>query len=249
MFDRVVEGDVGVGEVVEPVFGHLAFGAVAVVGFELGHGEGFDVEGGVAEGAFADEADEVPVDEEEVESGGVGDEDGFAGEGFEPGDVAAHGGFGGFEVRSADGPGGGLGGPPFGGFGVGGGSVEGFEVGGEGGDELFVGGVGGGAEAEHGVGAGDGAVGFDVGADVDFGHGWGDLWVDVLILPTIFRSGDDRSFIGRSRQQEVEFANGPGQPPQTTIIILPKCLARLLLQDCYATRFRWRLEALILQLL
>jgi hypothetical protein len=199
LFDRVVEGDVGVGEVVEPMFGHLAFGAVAVVGFEEGHGEGFDVEGGVAEGAFADEVHEVPVDEEEVESGGVGGEDGFAGEGFEPGEVAAHGMFGGFLVRSAGGPGFGLGGPPGGGFGVGGSAVEGFEVGGEGGEELFVGGVGGGAEAEHGVGAGDGAVGFNVGADVDFGHGWGDLWVGSLILPTIFRSGDGYAFMRRSK--------------------------------------------------
>ena len=52
LFDGVVEGDMGMGMRVEPMFGHAAFGAFAIVLFQQGHGVGFDIEGGEAEGAF-----------------------------------------------------------------------------------------------------------------------------------------------------------------------------------------------------
>ena len=61
LFDGVVEGDVGMGMRVEPMFGHAAFSAFAIVRFQQGHGAGFDIDGGDAEGAFADEADQIPV--------------------------------------------------------------------------------------------------------------------------------------------------------------------------------------------
>jgi hypothetical protein len=60
---RVVEGDVGMRMRVEPMFGHPAFSAFAIVLFQHGHCVGFDVEGGEAEGAFAGEANQVPVNE------------------------------------------------------------------------------------------------------------------------------------------------------------------------------------------
>ena len=52
LFDGVVEGDVGMRMRVEPMFGHSAFSAFAIVLFQQGHGVGFDIEGGEAEGAF-----------------------------------------------------------------------------------------------------------------------------------------------------------------------------------------------------
>jgi hypothetical protein len=63
LFDGVVEGDVGMGMRVEPMFGHAAFSAFAIVLFQQGHCVGFDIEGGEAEGAFAGEANQVPVNE------------------------------------------------------------------------------------------------------------------------------------------------------------------------------------------
>jgi hypothetical protein len=63
LFDGVVEGDVGMGMRVEPMFGHAAFGAAAIVLLQQGHRVGFDIEGGEAEGAFAGEANQVPVNE------------------------------------------------------------------------------------------------------------------------------------------------------------------------------------------
>jgi hypothetical protein len=56
LFDGVVDGDVGMGIRVEPMFGHAAFRAFAIVLFQQGHCVGFDIEGGEAEGAFAGEA-------------------------------------------------------------------------------------------------------------------------------------------------------------------------------------------------
>jgi len=47
---------------------------------------------------------------------------------------------------------------------------QGVQVGAEGGDELLVGRVGGRAEAEHRVRSWDGAVGFNIGADVNLSH-------------------------------------------------------------------------------
>src|SRR5258707_771608 len=61
LFDGVVEGDVGMGMRVEPMFGHAAFSAFAIVLFQQCHCVGFDIEGGEAEGAFAGEANQVPV--------------------------------------------------------------------------------------------------------------------------------------------------------------------------------------------
>jgi hypothetical protein len=43
------------------MFGHVAFGALAVVFLEQCHGVGFDVEGRDAERAFAGEANQVPI--------------------------------------------------------------------------------------------------------------------------------------------------------------------------------------------
>jgi hypothetical protein len=63
LFDGVVEGDVGMGMRVEPMFGHAAFSAFAIVHFQQRHCVGFDIEGGEAEGAFAGEANQVPVNE------------------------------------------------------------------------------------------------------------------------------------------------------------------------------------------
>jgi hypothetical protein len=63
LFDRVVERDVGMGMRIEPMFWHAAFSAFAVVLFQHGHCVGFDIEGGEAEGAFAGEANQVPVNE------------------------------------------------------------------------------------------------------------------------------------------------------------------------------------------
>ncbi|MFM2328217.1 MAG: hypothetical protein RLZZ494_320 [Pseudomonadota bacterium] len=45
LLDGIVQRDVGVGVWVEPIAGHVAFGAVAVAGFEQGHGVGFHVQG------------------------------------------------------------------------------------------------------------------------------------------------------------------------------------------------------------
>ena len=59
LFNGVVEGDVGMGMRVEPMFGHAAFGAAAIVLLQQGHGVGFDIERGEAEGAFAGEANQV----------------------------------------------------------------------------------------------------------------------------------------------------------------------------------------------
>ena len=61
LFDRVVEGDVGMRMRVEPMFGHSAFIAFAIVFFQHGHCVGFDIEGGEAEGAFAGKANQIPV--------------------------------------------------------------------------------------------------------------------------------------------------------------------------------------------
>ncbi len=63
LFDGVVEADVGMGMRVEPMFGHSAFSAFAIVLFQHGHCVGFDIEGGEAEGAFAGEANQVPVND------------------------------------------------------------------------------------------------------------------------------------------------------------------------------------------
>ncbi len=63
LFDGVVEGDVGMGMRVEPMFGHAAFSAFTIVLFQQRHCVGFDIEGGEAEGAFAGEANQVPVNE------------------------------------------------------------------------------------------------------------------------------------------------------------------------------------------
>ena len=46
-FDGVVEGDVGMGMRVEPMFGHAAFSAFAIVLFQQGHCVAFDIEGGL----------------------------------------------------------------------------------------------------------------------------------------------------------------------------------------------------------
>ena len=46
LFDGVVEGDVGMGMRVEPMFGHAAFSAFAIVLFQQGHCVGFDIDGG-----------------------------------------------------------------------------------------------------------------------------------------------------------------------------------------------------------
>ena len=63
LFNGVVEGDVGMGMRVEPMFGHTAFSAFAIVLFQQGHRIDFDIEGGEAEGTFAGEANQVPVNE------------------------------------------------------------------------------------------------------------------------------------------------------------------------------------------
>src|SRR5437763_12648541 len=64
--DGVVESLVRVGEVVEPVAGHVAFDCVEEVSAREGHCEGLDVERVPAEGGLACEAGEVPADEHEV---------------------------------------------------------------------------------------------------------------------------------------------------------------------------------------
>jgi len=51
----------GMWVLVEPVLGHAALGALAIVLFQDRHGVGFDVQRGKAEGAFTGKADEVPV--------------------------------------------------------------------------------------------------------------------------------------------------------------------------------------------
>jgi hypothetical protein len=86
------------------MFGHAAFSAFAIVLFQHGHCIGFDVEGGEAEGAFAGEANQLPVNEQEIESGWVADEYWLSEKGFEPEDVAAHGRFRHFQFLPARGP-------------------------------------------------------------------------------------------------------------------------------------------------
>jgi hypothetical protein len=140
--DGVVESDVGVGEIVEPAGGHVAFHRVAVGRVHERHRVGFDVQGRVGEGRLAGEADEVPVDEEEIESDGIGNEDRFAGEGFDPGEVARHDDFGGLGVFAAGVPGVFVLGPEIHGARVAGGAGESSEVGGEGAEDFFVGGHG-----------------------------------------------------------------------------------------------------------
>ena len=63
LFDGVVERNVRMGMRVEPMFGHAAFSALAIILFQYRHGVGFDVESGEAEGAFSRKANQVPVDE------------------------------------------------------------------------------------------------------------------------------------------------------------------------------------------
>lgn len=87
--------------------------------FQHGHGVGFDIEGGEAEGAFAGEANQVPVNEQEIESGWVTDEYWLSGKSFEPDDVPSHGRFRHFKSLPARGPSLGLLGPPFRRLGIG----------------------------------------------------------------------------------------------------------------------------------
>ena len=63
LFDGIFEGDMGMGMRIEPMFGHTAFSAFPIVLFQHGHCVGFDIEGGEAEGTFAGEANQVPVNE------------------------------------------------------------------------------------------------------------------------------------------------------------------------------------------
>lgn len=170
LLDGVVQGDVGVSGFGEPAAGHVALGRVAVGEAEQRHGEGLDVQRRVAERALAGEADQVPIDEEEVVGGRIADEDGTARQLLEPGHVPAHGRGGRLQIGPRLQPGLGVPGPPVHRRGVARGPLEQLEVGGEGGQELARGRERRGAEAQHGMGTRDRAVGLDVGGYVDLLH-------------------------------------------------------------------------------
>ncbi len=112
LFDGIIEGFMSVGEWVEPAVGHIPFCGVAVGLLEKGHGVGFYVKCGVGEGAFSGEADEVPVDEHEIEGDRVGDEDGLTWKSLKPRDVLRHDEFGWLGVLAGGLPRFGLGLPP-----------------------------------------------------------------------------------------------------------------------------------------
>lgn len=148
----------GVGEWVEPALGHGFFGGVPVIRFEQGHGQGFDVQGGVGEGVFSGKSDEIPVDECEIKACRVGDKDGFSGQIFQPLYVVDHGNFRGLAVAAAGIPGFLVLGPPGHGVRVSRCFRKGLQVCRECAEQGLVCKVGGRGKAEHGVWAGDGAV-------------------------------------------------------------------------------------------
>src|SRR6187401_2981444 len=95
----------------------------------------------MAERTLSREADEVPVDEQEVEARGIRDEDRLAFESLDPRDVRAHGGLGFLQILSASGPGFRLRGPPLCRLGMRRRTVESLEIRREGRDEFLVRGV------------------------------------------------------------------------------------------------------------
>src|SRR5262249_19160040 len=98
LLDRVIEGDVRVRQIVVPALSHVPFYLRAIIHVQPRHSVGLDVERGERKRALAGEADQVPVDEEKIEAGGIGHENGRARQALHPGDVAPHCAFGCFEV-------------------------------------------------------------------------------------------------------------------------------------------------------
>src|SRR6266699_112668 len=68
LLDRVIERDVRVRQIVEPALRHVPLDGLAIFAFEPGHRVGLHIESRERERAFAGEANEIPVDEEKIES-------------------------------------------------------------------------------------------------------------------------------------------------------------------------------------
>jgi WD40 repeat protein len=166
----VVQGHVRVGQVVEPPRRHVALDRRPVVDAEQGHGIALDVQGRVGERALAGEADQVPVDEQEVVGRRVRHEHRGAGERFQPRDVLRHDGGRLAGIRPAGRPGLGPAAPPRHRPGMPRGPRQQGQVGLESREQRFVGSVGGGGETEHRMRTRDRAVRFHVRADIDLGH-------------------------------------------------------------------------------
>lgn len=150
---------------VKPAFRHVALGARAAGGLEPRRRVGRNVERRVREGAVAGEADQVQVDEREVEAGWLGDEDRFTDQPHEPRDVLQHCLLRRERVPAAGFPGLGSSLPPLHRPRVSGGAGQQFEAGREGAHRRLIRQVCGRAQTEHRVRAGDGAVGLDVRAE------------------------------------------------------------------------------------
>lgn len=170
LLNRIVQGDVRRWQRIEPARGHVALRTRAIIGFQERHGKGFHLQCRVAQWTLAHELREIPVDKEEVDTCRVGHEHRTSRPCSKPRDIAPQGGVRRFESLATGFPGRWLGGPPSGGFRMRRCTGERFKIGAEGRDQWLIGGVGRRTPAEQGMRSGNRAIGFNVGADREFGH-------------------------------------------------------------------------------
>src|SRR5882672_12370739 len=71
LLDSIVEGDVGMGPILEPAARHVSLHGLAIFRLEQGHGIRLDIQGREGKRTLAGKSNQVPIHEQKIKTGRI----------------------------------------------------------------------------------------------------------------------------------------------------------------------------------